>query len=70
MKVVIVWILGPLIAFVMAAMAGTTYRERSEPNELQQAQHSRDWAARHVCKGKPFIWEDDKTLVCFREIAP
>ena len=31
MKVVIVWILGPLIAFGMAAVAGTTYEERAEP---------------------------------------
>lgn len=68
MKVVIVWILGPLIAFGMAAVAGTTYEDRAEPEELQrQAQHSRDFAARKVCQGQAFEWADDKTLVCFKE---
>lgn len=68
MKVVIVWTLGPLIAFGMAAVAGTTYEDRAEPDELQQqAQHSRDFAARKVCQGQAFEWADDKTLVCFKE---
>lgn len=66
MKVVIVWILGPLIAFGMAAVAGTTYEDRAEPSELQQAHHSRDFAARRACEGKPFEWQGD-VLVCYRE---
>lgn len=35
--------------------------------EDAEARHSRDWAAHQVCKGQPFTWEDDKTLVCFKE---
>lgn len=68
MKVVIVWILGPLIAFGMAAVAGTTYEERAEPAapQLQQAHQSRDFAARRACEGKPFEWQGD-VLVCFKE---
>ena len=68
MKVVIVWTLGPLIAFGMAAVAGTTYEERAEPEPsgLQQAHHSRDFAARRACEGKPFEWQGD-VLVCYRE---
>ena len=68
MKVVIVWILGPLIAFGMAAVAGTTYEERAEPEELQQQAHnSRDFAARKVCQGQAFEWQGD-VLVCFKEL--
>ncbi|MBV7457348.1 hypothetical protein KW843_22905 [Acidovorax sp. sif1233] len=63
MKVLIVWILGPLIAFGMAAVAGTTYNDRAE---LQDAHHSRDFAASEVCKGQPFEWEGD-VLICLRE---
>lgn len=66
MKVLIVWILGPLIAFGMAAVAGTTYSDRADREELQAAQHSRDFAAREVCKGEPFEWEGD-VLICHRE---
>lgn len=68
MKVVIVWILGPLIAFGMAAVAGTTYEDRAEPAapQLQQAKHSRDFAAREVCQGRAFEWQGD-VLVCFKE---
>lgn len=35
-----------------------------------EALSSRDWAARQVCNGRPFSWEDDKTLVCHREARP
>lgn len=68
MKVVIVWTLGPLIAFGMAAVAGTAYEDRTEPTapQLQQAHHSRDFAARRACEGKPFEWQGD-VLVCYRE---
>lgn len=67
MKVVIVWILGPLIAFGMAAVAGTTYEDRAQPAApQQQAQHSPDHGARRACEGKPFEWQGD-VLVCYRE---
>lgn len=38
--------------------------------EEAEALASRDWAASQVCKGQPFTWEDDKTLVCYREVHP
>ena len=63
MKALIVWILGPLIACGMAAVAGTSYNDRAE---LQAAHHSRDFAAREVCKGQPFEWENN-ILICHRE---
>lgn len=37
--------------------------------EDAEARHSRDWAASQVCKGQPFEWLDDKTIVCYREAA-
>lgn len=38
--------------------------------EEAEAMASRDWAASQVCKGQPFTWEDDKTLICHREVRP
>jgi hypothetical protein len=71
MKVAIVWILGPLIAIGMAAVAGNSHDDSAEADQQDlQALHSRDFAARHVCKGQPFSWDDDKTLVCHREARP
>lgn len=77
MKVVIVWILGPLIAFGMAAVAGTTYEERAQPAapQLQQAQHARDFALlefqRRACRpGETAIWVADKEADCLREVRP
>jgi hypothetical protein len=29
--------------------------------------HSRDWAAEQACKGQPYEWADDTTLVCHTE---
>lgn len=47
------------------------------PTAAAQADHedaealaSRDWAASQACKGQPFSWEDDKTIVCYREATP
>lgn len=60
-----------LIAVVAAlglgAVAAHESEASAEPTELQQAQHSRDFAARKVCQGQAFEWADDKTLVCFKE---
>ncbi len=61
------WMLAPWIAFGIAAWAGAESEQAAEPTELQQAQHSRDFAARAVCQGQAFEWADDKTLVCFKE---
>lgn len=68
MKVAIVWILGPLIAIGMAAVAGNSHDNSTEADQQDlQAQHSRDFAAHAVCQGRAFEWADDKTLVCHKE---
>lgn len=56
-----------VIGLGMAAVAAHESEAAAEPKELQQAQHSRDFAARAVCQGRAFEWADDKTLVCFKE---
>ncbi|EER60463.1 hypothetical protein AcdelDRAFT_1988 [Acidovorax delafieldii 2AN] len=56
-----------VIGLGMAAVAAHESDPAAEPTELQQAQHSRDFAAREVCQGQAFEWTDDKTLVCFKE---
>jgi hypothetical protein len=56
-----------VIGLGMAAVAAHESEAAAEPTELQQAQHSRDFAARKVCQGQAFEWADDKTLVCFKE---
>ncbi len=59
-----------LIAVVAALGLGAVAAHEDEAlqgDELQQAQHSRDFAARKVCQGQAFEWADDKTLVCYRE---
>lgn len=67
MKSAYAWMLAPWIAFGLGALAADEHEDRTEPTELQQAQHSRDFAARAVCQGQAFEWADDKTLVCFKE---
>ena len=61
-----VWLIAAVIALGLGAIAGHESEAAAEPTELEQAQHSRDFAARHVCKGQPFEWEGD-VLVCHRE---
>lgn len=56
-----------VIGLGMAAVAAHESEAVAEPSELQQAQHSRDFAARRVCEGKPFEWQGD-VLVCYREV--
>lgn len=56
-----------VIGLGMAAVAAHESEAAADPTELQQAQNSRDFAARRACKGQPFTWEDDKTLVCHKE---
>lgn len=55
-----------VIGLGMAAVAGHESDPAAEPSELQQAHHSRDFAARRACEGKPFEWQGD-VLVCFKE---
>ena len=61
-----VWLIAAVLALGLAAVAAHESDAAAEPSELQQAQHSRDFAARHVCKGQPFEWEGD-VLICHRE---
>lgn len=60
-----------LIAVVAALGLGAVAAHESEalaePTELQQAHHSRDFAARRACEGKPFEWQGG-VLVCFKEV--
>ena len=55
-----------VIGLGMAAVAAHESEAVAEPSELQQAHHSRDFAARRACEGKPFEWQGD-VLVCYRE---
>ena len=55
-----------VIGLGMAAVAAHESDAAPEPSELQQAHHSRDFAARRACEGKPFEWQGD-VLVCFKE---
>ena len=55
-----------VIGLGMAAVAAHESEALAEPTELQQAQHSRDFAARKVCQGQAFEWQGD-VLVCFKE---
>ena len=55
-----------VIGLGMAAVAAHESEAQAEPSELQQAHHSRDFAARRACEGKPFEWQGD-VLVCFKE---
>ena len=55
-----------VIALGMAAVAAHESESAADPSELQQAQHSRDFAARKVCPGQAFEWQGD-VLVCYRE---
>lgn len=55
-----------VIGLGMAAVAAHESEAQAEPTELQQAQHSRDFAARKVCQGQAFEWQGD-VLVCYRE---
>lgn len=64
MKAAYAWMLAPWVAFGIAALAGA--ESEAEPTELQQAAHSRDFAARAVCQGQAFEWDGD-VLVCHRE---
>lgn len=60
------WIIAAVLALGLGAIAGHESEAAAEPSEIEQAQHSRDFAARHVCKGQPFEWEGD-VLICHRE---
>lgn len=58
-----------LIAAVIALGVGAVAAHEDDllqDDELQQAQHSRDFAARRVCQGQAFEWQGD-VLTCFKE---
>lgn len=64
------YLIAAVIALGMAAVAGhESEAAMADPQDVE-ALASRDWAASQVCKGQPFTWEDDKTLVCHREVRP
>lgn len=62
----ILGLIAVVIGLGMAAVAAHESEALAEPTELQQAHHSRDFAARRACEGKPFEWQGD-VLVCFKE---
>lgn len=62
-----IYLISGVIALGMAAVAGHESEAATEPTDVQEAAHSRDFAARAVCQGQAFEWADDKTLVCFKE---
>lgn len=64
------YLIAAVIALGMAAVAGHESEAALADRQDVEALASRDWAASQVCKGQPFTWEDDKTLVCHREVTP
>lgn len=62
----VISLIAVVIGLGMAAVAAHESEALAEPTELQQAHHSRDFAARRACEGKPFEWQGD-VLVCYRE---
>lgn len=64
------YLIAAVIALGMAAVAGHESEAAMADHQDVEALASRDWAASQVCKGQPFTWEDDKTLVCYREVHP
>lgn len=64
------YLIAAVIALGMAAVAGHESEAALADRQDVEALASRDWAASQVCKGQPFTWEDDKTLVCHRELSP
>lgn len=59
-------LIAAVIALGLAVVAGHESEAATEPTELQQAAHSRDFAARAVCQGQAFEWHGD-VLTCYRE---
>ena len=64
------YLIAAVIALGMATVAGHESEAAMADRQDAEALASRDWAASQVCKGQPFTWEDDKTLVCHREVTP
>ena len=62
----VIRLIAVVIGLGMAAVAAHESDAAAEPSEKQQAQHSRDFAARKVCQGQAFEWQGD-VLVCFKE---
>lgn len=62
----VISLIAVVIGLGMAAVAAHESETVAEPSELQQAHHSRDFAAREVCQGRAFEWQGD-VLVCFKE---
>ena len=62
----VISLIAVVIGLGMAAVAAHESDAAAEPPELQQAHHSRDFAARKVCQGQAFEWQGD-VLVCFKE---
>ena len=63
----VITLIAVVIGLGMAAVAAHESKALAEPSELQQAQHSRDFAARKVCQGQAFEWQGD-VLVCFKDL--
>lgn len=60
------WLIAAVLALGLGAVAAHE-DETLQGDELRQAQHSRDFAAREVCQGRAFEWQGD-VLVCFKEL--
>lgn len=61
------WLIAAVLALGLGAVAA--HEDPDAQEELQQAQHSRDFAAHRVCEGRPFEWDGD-VLICHREALP
>lgn len=61
-----IWLIAAVIALGVGAVAGHEPDVAAEPTELQEAAHSRNFAARAVCQGQAFEWHGD-VLTCYRE---
>ena len=59
------WLIAAVLALGVGAIAG---HEAEAEQQDTEARASRDWVSRQVCNGRPFTWEDDKTIVCHKEL--
>ncbi len=61
------WIIAAVVALGLGMVAVHEPEASVEPSEQEQAQNSRDFAARRVCQGHAFEWQGD-VLICFKEL--
>ncbi len=55
------------VSYVAAQDSHRADQDEAAITQQLDPAHSRDWAAEQACKGQPYEWANDTTLVCHRE---